>query len=73
MFKFPTAATSLGWRGITIDLRPDQVWSADDPFVKAHPDLFADEPPILQHSSGARRRGVEQATSAPGEKRDVRR
>jgi len=72
MFKFPTAAVALGWRGIDISVHPSQVWSDDDPFVKAHPELFSDVPAVLERSDGAVRRGIEQATAGPGEKRNVR-
>lgn len=43
-----------------------QAWDANDPFVKARPDLFVDEPECVYRS-------VEQATAAPGEMRDVKR
>jgi hypothetical protein len=69
MFKFANTSAMLGWKGQTIYLRADSVWRADDPFVKAHPDMFADTPQQLETSSGAEFRGVEQATAAPGEKR----
>lgn len=48
----------------------DEAWDADDPVVKARPDLFNDEPSVVR---GVRKApvedGVETATAAPGEKR----
>ena len=46
----------------------DEAWDADDPVVKARPDLFNDEPSIVR---GVRKveAQVETATAAPGEKR----
>ena len=53
-------------------------WSADDPVVAAHPDLFDEDPRWgLAYSvepPGFRDEPpVEQATAAPGERRNVRR
>jgi hypothetical protein len=51
-------------------------WPADDPIVRAHPDLFSDDP-RYGLSYTAEPDGwdapVEQATKAPGEKRATRR
>jgi hypothetical protein len=49
----------------------DEAWDADDPIVKARPDLFNDEPTVVR---GVRKAppaepAVETATAAPGEKR----
>jgi len=47
-----------------------EAWDADDPFVRAHPDLFTDAPLTVRRTVPARvERPVEQATRAPGEKR----
>lgn len=55
-------------------------WPADDPVVKAHPDLFSDDPRYgLSYSAqpegwdAPEGHPVEQATKAPGEKRPTRR
>ena len=69
MFKFCTSACVVGWQGQTMHLTANTVWRADDPFVKAHPDLFADTPERIETSRGVVVRGVEQATAAPGERR----
>lgn len=69
MFKFARTSAIVGHKGDTIHLHVNSVWRADDPFVKANPDLFADTPEIVESSRGAEYRGVEQATAAPGERR----
>ena len=69
MFKFCRVAASVGWNGQLLALRANSVWPADDPFVKAHPELFADSPEMVETSSGARYAPVEQASAAPGERR----
>ena len=69
MFKFCTSACVVGWQGQTFHLSTNTVWRADDPFVKAHPDLFADSPERVESSGGIITRGIEQATAAPGERR----
>jgi hypothetical protein len=60
--------------GIKVRLIDGSAWDADDPFVRARPDLFTDEPATVHSTRGKRPvRGpqVEQATAAPGELRDV--
>jgi hypothetical protein len=69
MFKFCRASAVIGWKGQTIYLHANSVWRADDLLVKAHPEFFADAPEVVETSSGAEYRGVEQATAAPGERR----
>lgn len=69
MFKFCRASTVIGWRGQTITLRANSVWPADDPLVKAHPEWFADSPEVVESSTGAVYRSVEDAVARPGEKR----
>ena len=51
-------------------------WSADDPLVRAHPDLFSDDPRWGLTSSvplDDLEPPVEQATASPGEKRSTSR
>jgi hypothetical protein len=51
-------------------------WPADDPVVKAHPDLFSDDPRYgLSYSAQPADfdAPAETATKAPGEKRQTRR
>lgn len=47
-----------------------EVWADDDPVVKAHPHLFADEPTRLRRTAPA---PVEEATAVPGVKRSTSR
>jgi hypothetical protein len=46
-------------------------WAADDPIVRAHPDLFSDDP--MNGIYGNPPAESEQATATPGERRNVRR
>jgi len=61
-------ANCTTWISATAQLVQDEAWDADDPIVKARPELFNDEPSIVR---GTRKREapVEVATAAPGEKR----
>lgn len=56
--------------GKRLALSKDQIWDADDPFVKARPDLFTEVPKKVNRTTPA---PVEAATAAPGEKRGARR
>ena len=55
--------------GTIVRLVANEPWHADDPFVVARPELFTDTPPHLKGTVPVRRRPVEQATAAPGERR----
>lgn len=68
-YVFPTCVTVVRWEGGRVHLRPDQQWDADDPFVKARPELFAEDPQAPQRTAPV----VERATQAPGERRQTRR
>lgn len=65
--------------GVPIMVRHGSHWPAEDPVVKAYPSLFSDDPRYglsatdnsVFEESGASE--VEQATAAPGERRQVRR
>lgn len=52
-------------------------WPADDPVVLEHPDLFSDDPryglSFSQAPPEMAEAPVEQATAAPGERRNLRR
>ena len=52
--------------GNRVVVHRDEPWNADDPVVVARPDLFTPAPSKVQST-------VEQATKAPGEKRNTRR
>lgn len=69
MLKYARATSSVGWNGGLVRLSEGDPWYADDPFVRANPSMFVDVPPKVR-STVAR---VEQATAAPGEKRNVKR
>lgn len=62
------AVVSLDGRKIPV--QAGTAWSASDPVVKAHPEMFSTDERYLRTSVD---RPVEQATAAPGEKRRVRR
>lgn len=51
--------------GVIYRLEGGQAWSASDPVVKTHPELFSDTPVKARTSSG----WVETATANPGERR----
>lgn len=67
--KFCTSTCSVVVNGVPYSLLAGQAWVADDPVVLAHPKLFTDLPTWVYTINGP----VEQATAAPGEKRNVRR
>jgi hypothetical protein len=56
--------------GKRLQVTKDQIWDANDPFVKARPDLFSSVPKKVNRTTPA---PVEAATAAPGEKRATRR
>lgn len=64
-------ASCTTWISPVAQLVQDEAWDADDPIVKARPELFTDEPSIVR---GTRKREapVETATAEPGEKRTTR-
>lgn len=70
---FPATAPS----GARVIVRKGSHWPVDDPIVQEHPDSFSDDPRWgLQYSRepvGWDDPPVEQATRAPGERRQVRR
>ncbi len=65
---YAVAQCGTEFNGQTINLKPGDCWAADDPVVLQHPGLFQDEP-IPRRSVPV----VEQATAAPGERRNTRR
>lgn len=75
---YATGTRHVGPTGV---VRKGSHWPADDPIVLAHPDLFSDDPRYgLSYSvtpegfdDPAPEPPVEQATAAPGEKRQTRR
>lgn len=76
--RYPVTDASLPLLGGgSAFIRRGQHWSADDPIVREHPDMFSDDPRYgLTYSVPPPEMSeppVEQATAAPGEKRSVRR
>jgi hypothetical protein len=73
-----TCSVAMPYGG-QMTVREGSHWPADDPLVEAHRDLFtADPAPGLSYSrkpveSAVGSAVVEQATAAPGERRQVRR
>lgn len=60
--------------GEGISIHAGQHWPANDPVVRDFPDLFSDDPRIGLRVSAplSEDEPVEQATAAPGEKRQTR-
>lgn len=75
MVKFASASCVAFHNGTPVSLHLDDPWAADDPFVCARPDLFADQPRKLNRTTAvaAAPPVVEAATAAPGDRRTARR
>lgn len=74
---FAKTAAVVAFAGQRIRLNPGEPWDAEDPFVKEHPEMFAEHVRAArstQDSRGFREYDeIETATRAPGEKRLGRR
>lgn len=79
---FARSKAIVGHDGGTVRLYENEVWSADDPVVKANPEQFSAEPVTVRRSPGSIAPAVEDvtfdqpveaATATPGEKRRTRR
>lgn len=70
MLKYANSTTSVHFDGRIVRLAEGDPWYADDPFVRARPELFSDTPARV---FGTRSVPVEQASAAPGERRTVKR
>ena len=64
---YAISTTNTARDGLIFRLAEGEVWDADDPLVKAHPDLFSKEPTKVRRSAPR----VERATAAPGERRNT--
>jgi len=71
-------ATFSTWVTPTVAITKGEAWDENDPVVRSHPDWFSPEPPEVRTSDGSytqataqRAAPVEQATAAPGERRQV--
>lgn len=74
-YKFSRTTGTVVFDGRRYHLGQDDPWVANDPLVKARPDLFSDAPERVFTSGGARSAPaeVETATRRPGERRSTRR
>ncbi len=74
---YATRTASVPANGGAGVVRKGSHWPADDPVVKAHPDLFSSDPRFgLNYTvqpEGWEDPPAETATAAPGEKRQTRR
>lgn len=67
MYLFATSTCAVRWNGGVVRLHAGDAWPADDPFVKARKDLFAEHPTVVRRTAP-----VEDTTARPGEKRGAR-
>jgi hypothetical protein len=65
-------AINSGFVGESGTLNRGDIYSADDPIVRAHPDLFTDDPHAHGLIRGTGPGRVEDTSAAPGELRHVR-
>jgi hypothetical protein len=70
LYVYALETCTVGFNGRVLNVTRGLPWRADDPFVKARPELFSRKPPITQSTVDA---PVERATQVPGEKRRARR
>lgn len=68
-YKFANSTCAVRHESGVVRLHLGDPWHAADPFVKARPDLFNDDPPSDTIRGAA---PVEDASARPGEKRGVR-
>lgn len=67
---YANTTTHVSWGPDGVFLVEGSAWAADDPFVKARPQFFSEEPTIVHRTVPAR--PVEDATAEPGRKRSIR-
>lgn len=65
MYVFALRSASVNYGPLSVTVVEGQVWDANDPFVKAHKDMFTDTPVRVHRTIAV----VEEATAAPGAKR----
>lgn len=73
VYAVTTAAIPDISLGYTVRIGHGEPWAANDPFVKAHPDLFSSDCPPNAVRRTVAEALVETATKAPGERRTVKR
>lgn len=64
---------AISHEGSSVLVTKGDVWDADDPFVKAHANLFTDTPDPENVKRTVARDRIEQATQNPGETRTTKR
>jgi len=64
-YVYPNCEAVVNWQGSRVRINQTQAWRADDPFVKARPELFSPDPVRVSSSV------PETATARPGETRDL--
>jgi|GEM_PF-1509560 hypothetical protein len=72
VFALSTCSTTDPQTGLIIRVVEGEPWAANDPFVKARPDLFGAQPERIRRTIPAAP-VIEQASKAPGEKRTTKR
>lgn len=68
-YVYARRTAAVSWGGGTVRTVCGEAWHASDPFVRDNPDKFDSHPTVVRGQPGE----VEQATSAPGEKRRTKR
>jgi len=70
-YVFAVATATVRHDGQLVRVRKGDVWAGDDPFVKAHPEMFSNEPDSVRRTVApvAKRAPVETATAEPGVQR----
>lgn len=66
-YVYPNCRAVVAYNGSRVRLDPRQSWAADDPFVKARPDLFDNDPRQVARTAEV----PEATTRAPGEVRQT--
>lgn len=73
--KFAQATCVTSVDGTLVNITAGEAWDADDPVVRTHPDLFADQPPFVRRFEGGLVQSyvVEEASASPGQRRTTKR
>lgn len=72
VFALSTCSTADPATGLIVRIVEGEPWAAQDPFVKARPDLFGAQPERIRRTVPFQP-VIEQASKAPGEKRATKR
>lgn len=72
-FVFSKQTCHVNWKGTAVSLEQGAAWHADDPFVKARPEFFDVEPPVVHGTrTPPAKRPVEDASADPDKKRSTK-